>query len=174
MTNHILAIDQGTTSTRAILFDGSMKIVREGYAALPGADADAQRRLAALPETFLREHEAAVAAGHCGLLPVAALPGMARAQIARDFAMAQALRPYLARGVILLTGNGHARSDMGVPWWLNESGKVALGIGLLEAAGGGDPPSDAGAFDAYVRTVVQARADPCKDLAQRVPAQPPR
>ena len=71
-----------------------------------------------VPPSFLRAHEDAIAKGHCNLLPAEALPGMARAQIERDRSLAQAIEPYAARGVVLLTGNGHARTDIGVPHWL--------------------------------------------------------
>ena len=71
--------------------------------------------------------------GHCNMLPKSALPGLARAQIARDAVLAQSLRPYLARGVILLTGNGHARRDIGVPRHLAAADQPrAWSIGLLE------------------------------------------
>ena len=72
----------------------AMQVAREGYGAALDADVRARRQLDALPEAFRRHHERSIAAGHCGLLPDAALPAMARAQIARDVAMAEALLPY--------------------------------------------------------------------------------
>ena len=111
----------------------AMQVMRDGYGRAFDGDSRAQRRLAALPEAFVRQHELAIAAGHCGLLPPSALPAMARAQIARDLAMALTLRPYRGQRIVLLAGNGHARTDLGVPFWLNdERSKVAVGIGLLE------------------------------------------
>src|SRR5262245_28547184 len=47
----------------------------------------------ALPAAFLRVHEDAIAKGHCNLPPPEALPGMARAQIARDRTLAEANAP---------------------------------------------------------------------------------
>ena len=79
-----------------------------------------------VPATFLRAHEEIIAEGHCNLLPPPALPGMARAQIARDRALAEAIAPYAARGVVLLTGNGHARTDIGVPHWLSSEARATL------------------------------------------------
>jgi glycerol kinase len=35
MSGYILAIDQGTTSSRAIVFDGAMKIVAQGQQEFP-------------------------------------------------------------------------------------------------------------------------------------------
>ena len=59
---------------------------------------------------------------------------MARAQIARDIVLARSVRPYLSRGVVLLTGNGHVRKDIGVPYWLSvDELRDIISIGLLEA-----------------------------------------
>lgn len=153
----------------------AMKVAREGYGAVLDGKLVVQRRLEALPVPFRREHEQAIATGHCGLLAQSALAAMARAQIARDLAMAEALRPHRARGVVLLAGNGHARTDVGVPHWLNADGaRVAIGIGLLEAEAGADLPVAAPPYDFYLRTEPQPRPDPCKDLRARLPAMPAR
>ncbi|SPK74054.1 Putative lipoprotein (fragment) [Cupriavidus taiwanensis] len=83
------------------------------------------------------------------------LPGMLAAQAARDAVMAQALRPYAGRGVVLIAGNGHVRRDVGVPRWLaDEAGKV-LSVGYVESA-----PSD-GEFDMAVVVPAVERKDPC-------------
>src|SRR5690349_6018426 len=76
-----------------------------------------------------RMQQEAIAEGHCRLLPDDALPGMARAQIERDRTLAASIAPYAQRGVVLLTGNEHARKDIGVPHWLHAHSKS---IGLLE------------------------------------------
>ena len=96
--------------------------------------------------------------GHCDLLPAEAIPGMARAQIARDRTLAAAITPYAERGVVLLTGNGHARKDMGVPHWLAVPN---TSIGLLEDEEHTD------AFDYYAVTARAERADPCEVLRKR-------
>ena len=64
-----------------------------------------------------------------------ALAPMARAQIARDIVLARSLRPYLSRGVVLLTGNGHVRKDIGVPDLADRPSerRDVMSIGLLEA-----------------------------------------
>lgn len=118
-----------------------------------------------VPEGFMRLHEAAVEKGHCNLLPADALPGMARAQIARDRSLAAAITPYADRGVVLLTGNGHARTDIGAPHWLPPEVRAkSKGIALLEKPGTVD---EAGVFDAYMVTAATERADPCVELAKR-------
>jgi uncharacterized iron-regulated protein len=117
------------------------------------------------PRAFLRAHEEAIATGHCHLLPPEALPGMARAQIARDRALAAAIVPFAERGVVLLTGNGHARNDLGAPHWLPAEVRAAsITIALLER--GADEPVEA--FDAYVVTEAATRPDPCAALRERM------
>lgn len=122
-----------------------------------------------LPPNFLRGHEQAVDEGHCGLLPARLRGPLARAQIARDVTLLQAIRPHQARGVVLLTGNGHARNDLGVPFLMtaNERARTVT-IGLLEA----EPTDVAGEswadrFDVAFETPRHARPDPCEPLRQR-------
>jgi uncharacterized iron-regulated protein len=110
------------------------------------------------PAALVRAQEDAVRSGHCDLLPPDAVPGMARAQIARDRTLAAAIVPYAGRGVVLLTGNGHARKDMGVPHWLAVQ---STSIGLLEDEENTD------AFDYYALTARAERTDPCEELKKR-------
>jgi len=120
---------------------------------------------AAVPDAFMREHRVAVERGHCNLLPPEALPGMARAQIARDRSLAQAIAAHARRGVVLLTGNGHARTDIGAPYWLPADARAASkSIALLEKEG----DSEASGFDAYVVTAAVERPDQCAELARRM------
>lgn len=139
------------------------RVAREGPAAV---FSETERRELALDrfEDIQPWHERIVQLGHCNLLPTSALPGLARAQIARDAVLAQALRPYLARGVILLTGNGHARRDVGVPRHLPPAEQSRVwSIGLLED--GGD--ERASHYDAAFLTPEQARPDPCASLKRK-------
>ena len=78
----------------------------------------------------------AIREGHCGLLPESQLAPMARIQLARDQSMAEvaqaAVRQRPAgqplRQVLLVSGGGHSRSDLGIPTWLppNLVSKVAI------------------------------------------------
>jgi uncharacterized iron-regulated protein len=111
------------------------------------------------PATLLRAQEEAVRKGHCDLLPPDAIPGMAYAQIARDRTLAQAILPYASRGVVLLTGNGHVRKDIGVPNWV---AAPSTAIALLE------DDEDAERFDYYIVTDRAARPDPCEELRRRL------
>jgi uncharacterized iron-regulated protein len=149
--------------------DKAMQVAIDGWPAVFDARTRDELKLDALPADFRRKHEDAIAAGHCNLLRAEDLSSRARAQVARDIVMARAIRPYVARGVVLLAGNGHVRRDIGVPFWLavDAMGEV-LSIGLLERNDDTSPPEDVADFDAYMITERAARADPCKELAQRL------
>jgi uncharacterized iron-regulated protein len=142
----------------------AMRVSQQGYASVFDADAMARLGLERLPPELLMAQERAVDEGHCHQMPAQMLPAIARAQIARDAALAQAIGPYLQRGLVLLTGNGHARRDIGVPRFLSEQDRSrVISIALIEADSGEDaaPP---GAYDAVFRTPVQPRTDPCRSL----------
>ena len=136
------------------------RVAREG----PGAVfTEAERAELALDrfDDILAKHERVVQVGHCNMLPKSALPGLARAQIARDAVLAKSLRPYLERGVVLLTGNGHARRDIGVPRHLAAQDRPrAWSIGLLEE--GNEERSRL--FDVALVSPAQDRPDPCAAL----------
>jgi len=114
---------------------------------------------------LLRVHEDAIAKGHCNLLPTDALPGMARAQIARDQTLARAIAPFAPRGVVLLTGNGHVRKDVAVPHWLGPEVRAgAISIALLEREDGDGAGELLDSYDAFVLTAPAERPDPCEAL----------
>ena len=137
------------------------RIVRQGS---DSVFSEMERRELALErfQAILPTHEHIVQVGHCNLLPTSALPGLARAQIARDAVLARSLRPYMAQGVILLTGNGHARRDIGVPQHFAAAEQDRVwSIGLLEE---GTPAERAAHYDAAFLTPEQPRPDPCAAL----------
>lgn len=164
-----LALDHDLPIIAANLSRGAaMKIAMGDWSAVFDADTQAALGLARLPEPFFAAHERAVAEGHCNLLPAASLPPMARAQIARDITLARAIRPYLARGVVLLTGNGHVRNDIGVPFWLTaDERRDVVTVGLLEA---GKDRGDDGSrhFDFVIETPAAERPDPCEGLRKKL------
>jgi len=139
------------------------KVVRGGLDGVFPAGEQARLGLAgALPPDLVAAQTRALDDGHCGNFPRAMLPGMLSAQAARDAVMADTLRPYAARGVVLIAGNGHVRRDIGVPRWLGADGAGTLSVGYLEAGEG-----DAAAFDRVVRVRPVERDDVC---ASAVPA----
>ncbi|XZG69377.1 ChaN family lipoprotein [Chitinibacteraceae bacterium HSL-7] len=131
------------------------RVVKQGFAGtLPDA---LQRRYAldALPAAVLDGQIRAVREGHCNQLPEALLPGMARAQIARDVVMADILQT-AGRDVVLLAGNGHVRNDVGVPVWLSGS---THSVGYTEQA---VEPQER--FDVHVQIAPAARPDACQNV----------
>ena len=97
---------------------------------------------------------------HCGLIDGATARRMALAQVARDQAMAAAVDRHAWRGVLLLAGNGHVRTDAGVPRWLDPATRAkSEAIGLLE-----EGARERGHFDRVVLTAAQERADPCAGM----------
>ena len=116
--------------------------------------------------------------GHCGMAPESVLPRIVLAQRLRDAAMAQALvDAATASGAILIAGNGHVRSDLGVPVYLHapglpDAGARSLSVGLIEVddddARAGDFPRQVVAahpgFDYLWFTPPAAREDPCANL----------
>lgn len=97
---------------------------------------------------------------HCGMIDHATARRMALAQVARDQAMAAAVDRHAGRGVLLLAGNGHVRTDAGVPRWLAPGTRAkSEAIGLLEKGA-----RQRGRYDRVLLTAAQDRADPCAGM----------
>ena len=116
---------------------------------------------------------------HCGMLPKQALPNMAFAQRYRDAAMADAIIKALdiQHAAVLFAGNGHLRTDRGVPWYLHQRApdKPVLSIMLIEVE---DGKTDAAAYvpkdpdgkpaaDYIIFTPRAEREDPCKGMEKK-------
>jgi uncharacterized iron-regulated protein len=98
---------------------------------------------------------------HCNALPDEILPGFVEAQRLRDAALAEAALAALeAHGppVVVVTGNGHARTDWGVPALLATAapGVAVFSLGQFEAVPDGQVP-----FDAWTVADPVDRPDPC-------------
>ncbi|MEM7498008.1 MAG: ChaN family lipoprotein [Pseudomonadota bacterium] len=151
------------------------RAIAEGAAGVEGSRAGEgglDRPLPAAEQTAL---EAEMVAAHCDMLPASAAPGMVEAQRLRDLRFARAALRAREGGdasaqAVLVTGNGPARADRGVPVYLERLapalevvslGQVEVAPGLTAAsdyAGGtGDLPYDYVWFSAG----VEDRDDPC-------------
>jgi uncharacterized iron-regulated protein len=163
-----LALEYDVPLIAANLSNGdTSRIVKGGYTAVFDAAAIADLGLAQpIAADWQAAHESAIDAGHCHALPPAVWPRMARAQLARDAVMAEALRSHAGPdGVVLLAGNGHVRRDIGVPRWLGAAWQDRLfAVGYLETDDDATPTS---IFDAVVRTAPTPRADPCAEFMRR-------
>ena len=122
-----------------------------------------------VPADIRSAHAADIEASHCGQINPAQAARMALAQVARDQAMAQQVDRYAERGVLLLAGNGHVRSDIGVPRWLSDSTRQrARTIAYLEPGN----TSLASAYDETVPVPAQTRDDPCSAMTAPQPRLP--
>lgn len=106
---------------------------------------------------------------HCGKLPASMMPGMRAAQEVRDAAMTAALLAASVSGPAwLIAGNGHVRSDMGVPRLLRVAAprKSVLAVGFLERDTTGVLPASAERtrYNIVVVTPPAPREDPCASL----------
>lgn len=141
--------------------DQVRRSVSEGAAAVMGVDARLFGLDTALPEPEQAERVAEQAEAHCDALPEDLLPGMVEAQRLRDAVLARAVLAALdASGppVAVITGNGHARRDRGIPVYLEAArpGLEVLSVGQFEETPEGDPP-----FDVWRVTEPAERPDPC-------------
>ena len=142
------------------------QVVEAMQAGLPAAfrgDAARYGLGAVLDPAEQETREAGQMAAHCDALPEDMLPAMVRAQRLKDAAFArttlQALRD-TSGPVVVITGNGHARTDWGMPRYIARAAPEAhlVSFGQIEGS-----PSDADAppFDIWRVTETIARPDPC-------------
>lgn len=156
----VLAIDLDQSAIR--------RIAGNGLGALPG---DEQRALASrLPPDPVRERDLArdIEAAHCGLLPVAAVPGMVDAWHARNVTMGRRIVDALGQGlqVVVIAGRGH-QAPGGLPDQVAalRPGTRQLVVDLVEA--GMDEPARAPfGHIVWVAPPVE-RPDPCAPLRRR-------
>lgn len=153
------------------------KLAKEGPSALPVGE---QKRLA-LDMPLGAAHDAASAeeieGSHCGMLPKEAIPRMAFAQRYRDASLADATLKAAAEhgAAILVTGNNHARTDRGAPWYMRQRApdKKVVSVMLIEVEDGqADPeayvprdPDGKPAADYIIFTPRnETRDDPCEGM----------
>ncbi|MEM1383725.1 MAG: ChaN family lipoprotein [Pseudomonadota bacterium] len=113
------------------------RVSGSGAAAVFGRDADLAGLTESLPQAEQATREADMVAAHCDRLPLEAARAMVEAQRLRDARFAEAAlraRPAGEGTAVLITGNGHARSDRGVPVYLArlEPEVSVLSLGQLE------------------------------------------
>ncbi len=140
-------------AARAVIADGPAASFGE-EAARYGLDRDLPPQEQTARETLQKE-------AHCNALPAEMLPGMVAIQRLRDAVLARAAIEALeATGgpVAVITGNGHARRDWGVPAYLT---MVApdLDIWVLGQTEDGRPLD--GGFDLVTSAPAVERPDPC-------------
>jgi uncharacterized iron-regulated protein len=119
---------------------------REGSQALPNGERQRLGLHVALGQAQDEASLAEIDASHCGMIPKSAQPNMALAQRYRDAFMADVLlKAADAHGsAILFAGNGHVRSDRGVPWYvrLRAPSRAVMSVVLVEVEDGKTDPAD--------------------------------
>ncbi len=141
--------------------DRAREAMTKGLVASFSGDARRFGLQQALSDTELAPRLALQDAAHCGAMPADMLPAMVDIQRLRDAELARtALAALDATGgpVVVITGNGHARKDWGVPAMiaLARPDTVVFSLGQTEE----DAPLEGG-FDSIVSAPAVARPDPC-------------
>jgi uncharacterized iron-regulated protein len=116
---------------------------------------------------------------HCGLMPGSAFGSMNTAQRFRDAHLARALVDAAESNgaALLLAGNGHVRTDRGVPWYVRRMApqRKVLAVTLLEAQPGENDaasylprdPDGKVATDYALFTPRTERPDPCQQMREQ-------
>ena len=140
-------------------------VVREGRSAIPAelAEIVAGSPLTATDTAAL---DAELLRSHCGQVPEAMIPGLRLAQQTRDAAMFSALRQSAGRPAVLLAGNGHVRTDYGVPRLLRQHRPDSRLVSIAFLEDGAEPLPDGQAepYDYLWITEPASRTDPCADF----------
>lgn len=136
--------------------------VIEGAAQVFGASAGLYGLSEALPKWERELREELQMISHCNALPEDLLPGMVEAQRLLDatFARSVVLATARHRPVVLITGNGHARTDWGVPAVLRRVAPHLKVVSIIQREkGSGVVPGDI-----TLETSVFDQGDPCASL----------
>ncbi len=132
-----------------------------GLAKAFGEEAELYGLNKALDDAEQTQRERLQFEAHCEALPEELLPAMVDIQRLRDARLAQTAAGALAQTggpVVIITGNGHARGDWGVPRYLRRVAPDATLFTLGQSEGRQVLP---GAFDAVIDAAVVERPDPC-------------
>lgn len=154
-------------------------VAREGLRALPTKERFRLGLEVQLEPLLQKSLLAEIEASHCSLLPKAAYAPMADAQQYRDAHLADILlRAQREHGsAVLMAGNGHVRSDRGVPWHLRQRAPglrstVVIFAEVRQGKREADDylprdPENAPAADFIWFTPQAQRPDPCEAMRQR-------
>ncbi len=134
----------------------------EGAAAVLGSGGAAFGLTTALPPDQLAARMDQQFAAHCEAMPRDMMGGMVEAQRLRDAAFARAVLTALdehGAPVVLITGNGHARKDWGVPALLAQARPDLIVFSLGQTEEGA---ALQGTYDLIADAPRPDRDDPCR------------
>nr|WP_170475087.1 ChaN family lipoprotein [Ruegeria arenilitoris] len=135
--------------------------MERGAATALGADAARYGLTVPLAPEDQAAREADQLAAHCDAIPAEDLPQMVAIQRLRDAVLTRSiLRATEETGgpVAVITGNGHARKDRGIPTFLT---RLRPGLKVFVLGQSEDGVVD-GEFDAVIDSPAVDREDPCK------------
>ena len=140
-------------------------------------------RTAPMPAANTTVERSTRSTSHCNLLDSQQLVHMARGQRARDAGMARTIlalvsRRIDSRPVVLIAGNGHVRTDYGVPWHLDRlAGSQTQRLKIVTIGQYSEPtqsvesdPADTHVYDFVVYQGRSNRPDPCEGLGKHFKA----
>jgi uncharacterized iron-regulated protein len=133
----------------------------EGAAAVFGSDANDFGLTEPLPEDQQATREDLQFTAHCEAMPREMMGGMVEAQRLRDAGFARAVLDAFdeyGAPVVLITGNGHARDDWGVPQVLR---RVRPELSVLTIGQGEDGVAPDGGFGRVLFSPSIERPNPC-------------
>ncbi|WP_370401103.1 ChaN family lipoprotein [Sulfitobacter sp. JB4-11] len=132
----------------------------DGAAAVFGAGADDYGLTDPLPDAEQKAREQMQFDAHCEAMPLEMMPGMVEAQRLRDAHFARVTLQALAdhgAPVVVILGNGHVRTDWGMPVYLERIAPDVRRFAFAFVEG----PQNGTAFDGAMTTLVPRRDDPC-------------
>ena len=135
-------------------------VMQTGAASFFGAQAARYGLQAPLPKAEQATREADQLANHCNAMPAEMLPMLVEFQRLRDAVLARAVVQAFAETggpVAVITGNGHARIDRGIPVYLNKAMPALTVFSLGQSEDG----QISGTFDTTRDAPAVERPDPC-------------
>ncbi|WP_417524304.1 ChaN family lipoprotein [Marinovum sp.] len=145
----------------AVPREAAQAAMRDGHEVAFGPDAGRYGLTEALSAEEQAQREALQQVAHCDALPEEMLPMMVSVQRLRDAALARAVVQALDQTggpVAVITGNGHARRDWGLPKVLERVAPEARVFVLMQGEGDVVPE---GGHDEVVFAPPVERDDPC-------------
>ncbi len=157
----VLAATQGVIVGTALPRGEVRQAFAEGAASVMGASAARFGLTEPVPEAELDRRKTLQFEAHCEAMPLEMMGGMVEAQRLRDAVFAETILDTLAAEgapVVLVTGNGHARRDWGVPAYLAQAASEVSVITIGQGEAGNRPE---GGFDAVFDAPAVDRPEPC-------------
>lgn len=140
--------------------ESTVAVMEKGLGVAFGSEAAKYGLMVPLPADEQAAREADQFAAHCEAIPEDMLPRLVDVQRLRDAVLAQAViraEAEQGRPVAVITGNGHARRDRGIPVYL---ARVAPGLRVLSVGQSEEGRID-GVFDVVLDSPAAERDDPC-------------